>query len=225
MRISTPITKAKLKTHFAYGSWKYLVIVLGSIFLWNIAYTTTAYRSPENKRVDVYLQSATATEEKVNAFFKEVWDAHIPDMETVSAVILTSTADDYYGSMQLSVYMMAGEGDLYILTTSDFKTYAAQEIFLDLEPFIASGQLDVTGIDLSAGYVAVNDSEGVPTGERKLFGIPLYTLYGYMDGMLLDNRNVVIAMTAYNGNEENVLKFLNGLIQAGRGDMPEWMTQ
>lgn len=225
MKIKTPITKAGLRTHFTYSSWKYLLIVAASIFGWNLLYTTTAYRSPEHLRVDVYMQSTTATEEKVNAFFKNIWDACIPDMETVSPVILTSTTEDYYGSMQLSVYMMAAEGDLYILNTADFKTYAAQGVFLDLAPFIESGELDVDGIDLAAGNVAIADDEGVPTAQMGQFGIPLYSLYGYMDGMLLDNRDMIIGVTAFNGNEENVLKFLNGFLQAGRDEKPEWMNQ
>lgn len=225
MKIRTPITKARLRNHFAYGSWKYLLIIVCSIFGWNLLYTTTAYRSPENLRVDVYLQSPTATEDKVDAFLKTIWDSTVPDMETVEAIIMNATSEDYYGSMQLSVYLMVGEGDIYILTSGDFKRYAAQGVFVELTPYIDAGVIDVSGLDLSAGYVTMTDDEGVPVGDMGLYGIPAYALYGYMDGMLLDNRDVVLGVTAYSGNEENVVKFFNGLIQAGRGDRPEWLNE
>ena len=137
----------------------------------------------------------------------------------------TQLGDDYYSNMQLSVYLMAGEGDLYALSTEDFKRFAAQGVFIDLTPYVESGALNVEGIDLSSGYVTLLDDDGNPTETKSLFGIPLYTLYGYMDGMGLDNRDLVIAVTTFSQNEENVIAFLNELIQSGRGDMPERLKQ
>ena len=46
-----------------------------------------------------------------------------------------------------------------------------------------------------------------------------------MDGMGLDHRDLVIGVTTFNNNEENVIAFLNELIQSGRGDMPERLQQ
>ena len=46
-----------------------------------------------------------------------------------------------------------------------------------------------------------------------------------MDGMGLDNRDLVIAVTTFSQNEENVIAFLTELIQSGRGDMPERLKQ
>lgn len=221
MKIKTPLTRARLRTHMTYHSWKYIIVLAGCIFGWNLLYTTTAYRSPEHLRVDMYIQSATVTEESVAGFAKPIWDECIPEMETVSSVIMTGSTDDYYTNMQLSVYMMAGEGDIYMLSTHDFKTYAAQEVFLNLQPFIDSGAINVDGIDLSAGYVAVVNEDGLPVGEKQLFGIPAYTLDGLAAGMNLKNSDIILGVTAYNGNEENVIKFFNGLIQAGRSQAAE----
>ena len=197
-----------------------------TVFCVNLLYTTTAYRSPENLRVDIYMQSSTATQEKADAFMEDVWQRSVPDMETVNTILLTAgSTDDYYSNMQLSVYLMAGEGDLYALSTENFKRFAAQGVFIDLTPYVESGALNVEGIDLSSGYVTLLDDDGNPTETKSLFGIPLYTLYGYMDGMGLDNRDLVIAVTTFSQNEENVIAFLNELIQSGRGDMPERLKQ
>jgi len=118
--------------------------------------------------------------------------------------------------MQLSVYIMAGEGDIYILTTDDFKQYAAQGAFIDLSSYIENGMLDVNGIDISAGYVAIVDSEGLPTGEKQLFGIPAYTLDGFKTNMNIYNNDLVIGITSFSHNEENTIKFANALIDACR---------
>ena len=72
MKIKTPLNKNRLRNHFTYSSWKYIAIVIASIFGWNLLYTMTAYRSPEHLRIDVYIQSGTASQETVNAFFKPV---------------------------------------------------------------------------------------------------------------------------------------------------------
>jgi len=215
MKIKTPLSKERIRTHLTYSSWKYIVIVLAAIFGWNILYTMTAYRSPENLRVDVYIQSGTADADNVNAFFKPIWEKEIPDMETVQSVILTSSAStDPYANMQLSVYIMASEGDIYILHASDFKSYAAQGAFIDLTPYVENGMLNVDGIDTAAGYVATVDEEGVPTGEKQFFGIPAKTLTGFKTEMGIYHDDLIIGVTTFSGNEENTVKFLNGLLNA-----------
>ena len=198
MKIKTPVTRKKIRTHITYNFWK------------------SAYRSPADKRIDVYIQSPLVTEQRAEAFFQPIWEERVPDMEVVDSVILTSSTQDYYGSMQLTVYIMAQEGDIYLLSSSDFKTFASQDVFLDLQPAIDEGKLHVEGLDLSAGYVALVDDNGLPTGERQLFGIPASALGGIAEGLGMDTRDVVISVTSFSGNEENVLRFLDGMIQAGR---------
>ena len=224
MKIKTPITKTRLRTHFAYNFWKYLIAILGSIFAWNLIYTTTAYRAPQEKRVDLYIQSSYVSEESSKNFINPIWEASVPNMETVSSVILASSAD-YYSNMQLSVYIMAGEGDIYLLSTQDFKNFASQGAFIDLAPYVESGQINVDGIDISAGKVALVDDEGLPVGENIQFGIPAYTLSGYTDMGMMDYSNIVMAVTTFNGNQENVLKFFDAFIQAGRPGGEETIQQ
>ena len=55
--MKTPLTKERLKHHLAYNSWKYLLLVVLCVLGWNLIYTTTAYRPPVEKIVDVYLCS------------------------------------------------------------------------------------------------------------------------------------------------------------------------
>ena len=216
MKIKTPITSKKIRTHITYNFWKYILVIAAAIFGWDLLYSMTAYKSPEDKRIDLYIQSPLVTEQRAEAFFQPIWEERVPDMEVVDAVMLTSSTQDYYGSMQLTVYIMAQEGDIYMLSSSDFKTFASQGVFLDLQPAIDEGKLHTEGLDLSAGYVALIDENGLPTGERQLFGIPAAALGGLAEGLGLDNRDMVLSVTVFSGNEENVIRFLDGLIAAGR---------
>lgn len=228
MTIETPLTGERVKTHFTYSAWKYVVMCVGAIFAWSLIYTQTAYRSPQNKRIDVYIKSGTASTEVVDAFMEPIWKEIVPEMETVSSVIMMP-GDDYTNVMQLSVYVMAGDVDIFFLPASDFKNYAAQGAFLELDTLVESGALNIDGIDVAAGrvtYVSDYDDDGTPIkSEMHLYGVPIDSLYGFMENMLVDNRGMVMCVTAANGNDENVLPFFNALLQSGRGDIPEWLTE
>ena len=228
MRIKTPINKETIKNHMTYSSWKYLVMAACVIFGWSLIYTTTAYRSPQNKRVDVYIQSNTASAESIQAFLDPIWKETVPEMETVNGVAM-STIDDYTTSMQLMTYMAAGEGDIYFLTEQYFKSFAGQGSFLALEDLVADGTIQADDVELSKGYVAYveeyDENDRPIKTSRHLYGIPLDSFYGFMGGMQLDNRGMYAVIIINNQNDENVIPFFNALLQAGRGEKEAWITE
>lgn len=228
MRIKTPINKETIKNHMTYSSWKYLVMAACVIFGWSLIYTTTAYRSPQNKRVDVYIQSNTASAESIQAFLDPIWKETVPEMETVNGVAM-STIDDYTTSMQLMTYMAAGEGDIYFLTEQYFKSFAGQGSFLALEDLVADGTIQADDVELSKGYVAYveeyDENDRPIKTSRHLYGIPLDSFYGFMGGMQLDNRGLYAVIIINNQNDENVIPFFNALLQAGRGEKEDWITE
>ncbi len=229
MSISTPLTKKRVSDHMTYNLWKYILLCGAAFLFWELFYTQTAYRVPQEKRVDVYIKSGTTSQEIADAFLEPIWKESVPDMELVSSSLI-SFGDDSSSVMQLSVWIAAGEGDIYLLPASDFKTYAGSGAFLNLGDYVDSGRIRTDGIDLSAGkvhaYLGMND-QGVDVYEDSLtlYGIPMDTLYGYMEGMSLDNRGMVMAILANNQNTENVVTFMDALIEAGRGDPPSWLLE
>jgi len=228
MRIKTPINKETVKNHLTYSAWKYVVMAACVILGWSLIYTTTAYRSPQNKRVDVYIQSNTASTEMLQAFLEPIWKETTPEMETVNGVVMT-LIDDYTTSMQLMTYMAAGEGDIYFLNEQYFKSFAGQGSFLPLDDLVANGTIDVGDVDLSKGYVTYveeydENDRPIKTGSN-LFGIPLDSFYGFMNGMLVDNRGMYAVIIVNNQNDENVIPFFNALLQAGRGEKEAWITE
>ncbi len=229
MQFKTPLTRKKLSDHFTYHGWKYLLLVIGAILGWNLIYAQTAYRVPQEKRIDVYIKCATTSQEAADSFLEKVWKESVPEMELVSATLMATT-NDYTSEMQMGVWIAAGEGDIYILPAADFKNYASAGAFVNLESFVEDGSLSVDGVDLSAGKVcasAGSDSEGntIYEEEPQLYGIPLDSHYGYMEGMSLDNRGMVMCVLMANQNDANVMPFLNALLQAGVGEAPSWLLE
>ena len=217
--------QARLKKHLAYDGWKYLLVIAVCWFGWEMLYTTTAYRSPQEKRIDVMIMSATASDEVVEAFLKPIWEEATPDMELVEGVsLLPGGTDDYYSNMNLTVKLYAGEGDIYFLPQDTFKSLALNGSFLPLDDLISEGLIDASGINVDTARLTVINED---TGESSshLYGIPTDTLYAYMDGMQFDNRNAVMAIAVNNQNDDNVVTFFNALLQAGRGEKPEWLQQ
>lgn len=223
--MKTPVTKARLINHFTYSAWKYLLVCACAIFGWSLIYTQTAYRSPQDKRIDLYIKSGTLSEELMESYFETLRKETAPEMEIIQGVsLLASSSDDYYSQMQLTTYIMAGEGDIYILPAEDFKSFAAQGVFIPLEELVQDGTLHLDGIDTAAGYVTIRD-EDTGTVETHMYGVPLESLYGFMDSLQLDNRGKVLAITVNNQNDENVIPFADVLIQRNRADKPDWLLE
>ena len=228
MRIKTPLNKERMRHHLAYSGWKYVLMAVLTVFGWSLLYTMTAYRSPQNKRIDLYAMTNTATSEKMDAFLEPIWREVTPEMETVSSVALMAV-DEYTSFMQLTAYIAAGDGDIYFLNEQFFKSFASQGAFLPLEDLVADGTIQVGDVDLSKGYVAIieeyDDNDQPVTAERHLYGIPLDSYYGFMSGMQLDNRGLYAVILANNQNDENVIPFFNALLQAGEGEKEAWITE
>lgn len=200
-----------------------MLLLIASVFLVDIIYSTTAYRSPEDKRIDVYIQGAVVNQNQVDELFEQMRREHLPEVEVIrSAFLLSGSQEDMYAAQQLTTYLAVGEGDLYFLKGDDFKRYAAQGVFIDLDEAINSGKLHVKDINLSSGYIAVQDydreNDVVISGEKRLFGIPASNLNGLMSEFGIINQDLFISMTVFNGNDDNVLRFLNELITRTQKD-------
>ena len=228
MRISTPVDKKNLKHHFDYHGWKYLLLAVFAVFGWWLIYDMTEPQAPADKRIDIYVQSESTADELMRSFMGKVWQEAVPDMEEVNPYMML-VSDEYNATMMLMVHIAAADGDIYLMDESYFRRYAADNIFVPLEGLIEEGRLNVDGIDLEKGYVdcvAGYDEEHNPNAwERHLCGIPLEELYGFMTEMQVDNRKLYACIAVNNGNEENVIRFFDEMIQQGRGEKPDWMQE
>ena len=198
--MKTPISKQRLRNHMTYNWWKYLLLVVIAIFGWNITYTMTRYRVPEEKQVIVNLY-VYADQSALDAYMAEVNATLMPEMEEMRTAY--TALDDMYGEMVFSTHLAANEGDIYVLNRDYFQRSASSGAFLPLEDqteLIAA--LEEAGVSLSQGWRAMSD-----TGERHLFGIPCANLPG-MAAYVMDPSDCYLAVQYGNRNDENVLRFL-----------------
>ncbi len=101
MKLSVKTTKKELKHHLQYSGFVYVLLVVASIALVSLIYTQTAYRPPQDKRIDIYMQAPGASQEAVDAYLKPIWEAAVPEMEVVTAVMLMAPGgeNDYYANI------------------------------------------------------------------------------------------------------------------------------
>ena len=201
-----PITRERIRTHFHYAWWQYVLLVCLAVFGWNLLYTTTRYRSPEALKVEWYCQGLVdaQSQEMLDALLEQLRLELFPDMEEVT---FTAVAyDQTYGDMQLMVWSSAGQGDLYMLEREPFQNLASGGAMAQLTPYIESGALSTGDLDLTAGYVT--DPE---TGKKYLMGVPADSLTG-LEAYGIDPEGCVMGLLASGGNLDNTLKLMQWLI-------------
>lgn len=227
MKLSTPLNGKRIRDHFRYNFWMYLLAAVLSVFVWNMIYIQTEYRPPENKRIDIYVQTVETTAEAIDALLLPVWQQAVPEMELVRAVtVMPSGGASYMGEMQLMTYLAAGEGDLYLLDAADFKRFAAQGAFMPLEAWVEQGDIRLNGLDVQSGWIASQQSEEVDgktvyTTERHLYGIPASGFRRFEEALDMRMDGKFAAVKVDNGNDEHVIPFLSYLIGWAQEDMEQ----
>lgn len=202
--MKTLFTWTNIKKHLTYNWWKYILAIILAGFGIDILFTVTRYVVPEEKKVEVYVYGYMA-EEPFNEYLKEVWEEEVPDMESVSGMLIMQ--DEQYGDMVLQVRLMANEGDIYILPREQFMNIADNGFLKDLE----------TDEEISA--LLSEKSMSVQTGKRTaegqsgphLYGIPVSQLPGLQP--YLYAQDGFVCMYVANGNEENVLRVLRRMLR------------
>lgn len=197
-----PITRERIRHHFHYFWWQYAILAVAAVFGWNLLFNMTHYRSPENLKIEWYYEGpmSTSTQNLMDGLMETLRPELFPDMEEVTFTVVG--ADETYGTIQIMVWMAAGQGDLYMLRQDTFEGYAAGDSFIDLQPYVDSGMLDVEGISLKKGYVKSEE-----TGETILAGIPADSLTG-LHAYELYPEGTLLSVLSTGGNIDNALKLL-----------------
>ena len=197
--MKTPVTGKSLHDHLTYSWWKYVLFTVLAVFSVNLYYSVSTYRSPEEKKVEMYIYGL-ADEKGLNDYMTRIRLTDMPDMEEMSARMLMT--DTQYGPMQLTTYIAAGEADIYLLPSEQFKSMAGEKAFLPLESDTElMGIFEKAGASLRSGWRRDPDD-----GEDHIYGLPLSALPGLDRYCYVENGYVCVLYA--NRNTENVLKFL-----------------
>lgn len=201
--MKTPVNQATLKQHLTYNWWKYPLLFILTFFAVDLLYTTTAYRSPPEKKVEFYIYGYADTN-ALNEYMARVNQEQMPDMEVMDC--LTLMDDDAYGPMQLTTYLAVAEGDLYLLPREQFLTVAYDGALLPLED-----QTELMDTFSRAGRSLQNGwRKSSETGETHLFGIPADKVPGLRQYAYAKDGYLCVLYAG--GNTENTLKFLSILV-------------
>lgn len=205
--METPMTTKRLQDHLGYCWWKYVLLVIISVLGWNIFYSVTAYRPPEEKKVIVGVYSA-GSEQNLAAYMQQVQATHLPDMERVEPMYILP--DEAYGDMILTTRIVANECDIYILPGAQFQNWAAQGAFMPLDEVLPGLESTLTeaSVSLSRGRRTNNN-----TNEKHLYGIPCKDLPAAMNMLWTDTSDMYISVFHNTGNDENVLKFMDVFVR------------
>lgn len=196
--MKTPLNKQTLRQHLTYSWWKYALLIIGAIFVTDLLFTVTAYHAPDEKKIEFYIYGYADTE-GLESYMYTVRDSQMQDMEEMTSVQLL--ADETYGPMQLTTYLAAGEGDLYLLPKEEFVSYANNGYFIPLEDDEElMAVFNEAGISLQSGWRRNNE-----TGETHLYGIPYQVIEGLNKFVYVEDGYLCIFVN--NGNTDNILKF------------------
>lgn len=211
------ITRQLLKHHFSYSWWKYLIVIVVSILGVNVLFTTTAYRSPENKKIEVYVLNDFVTAHTMQEELWPLFHEQYPEQEELTVTNINLNGSDAYAYMQFSTYVAAQQGDVCIMPASEVHKLAASgadAAFLELSAYVESGAIDVKDIDLTRGrFRAENGKEG-------LYAIPADTLYGMLDHGN-DPADSFLVIFGYGGNDEHAAAVANLMIDLYHREKPD----
>lgn len=199
--MKTPLTRQRLRNHIMYSWWKYVLLIVLAIFGWDIIYNMTRYRPPEAKKVNLNVYVA-ANQTALDAYLSDIHETQLPEMEEMSASY--TVLEQMYGDMIFSAHMASNDGDIYLLNRDYFQRYASSGAYRALEDeteLIAT--LEEAGVSLTQGWRALSD-----TGERHLYAIPCANLPG-IAAYVADPSDCYLVVLLNNGNDENVIRFLN----------------
>ncbi len=207
----------RLKNHFAYSWWKYLILAVVSIGGWNLIYSATAYKPPADRMLTVYIANSGVSSEATEYLSQKALE-NDPNLEDASVISIAYTESDYYGQMRLTTYMGAGEGDIYILRKDIYDNLVSSGGMVHLDEWIRDSLIDLNGADIQSGYAM--DDEGM----RAILGLPLTDLYGLMD-LGIDNRELMLVVMQFSGNHPAAQRFINWLFTEMKTEKPNWLLE
>lgn len=211
------ITVKWLKHHMTYSWWKYLAVVVVSVLGVNMLFTMTEYRTPEEKKIELYVLNSYIMSEPLQSEISRLFFARCPDQEELTVANINLSGDDPYTRMQFTTYIAAKQGDVCLMPRSEMLKLAdggAEHAFVELSGYVENGVIDVKDIDLSRGMLR---SEA---GEEGLYAIPADTLYGLL-AYENDPKGSYLVLMAYGGNDDHGAQVIDLMIERYHGEKPD----
>ena len=212
--MKTAITPEKLKDHLHYNWWKYVLLVVLTLSTWSIFFEVTAYRPPEDKKLQILVYGLGDSQE-AQLWLDTVRQRDFPDQEEF--VVEYLTPDGTYGSMVLSTRIIAGDGDLLILPRDMAQSFMAEGFYVPLEEAEDVLALcEAAGINVERGW-----RRNTETGERHLLAIPVSGIPRVRGWLYNTAEDYYLGVRVAGGNNDNAMALLRIFLQeAASGTAP-----
>lgn len=215
------LSRKSILNYLMYSWWKYVALVVVCVLGVDVLFTMTAYRVPEEKKVEVYILNDFIASDRLQ---EQLWPellAFDAAQEEMFVQNINLKSDDMYAYMQFSTYVAAQQGDVCLMPAAEVKKLAAEgaeHAFLELTPYIERGLIDPMDIDLTAGMM--RNSEGV----EGLYAIPADSLYGLLE-LNNDPAGSMLCIFDYNGNDDASAAVLGQMIKLYHCEKLEIQTE
>lgn len=139
------VTKERLNDHLSYDWWKYIAILVASIFFWSLIFTMTSPRLTSDKKMEVFFIVDGYDADGAERVHARLYDYLSQDFVDLSFNSY-SASDEYTTSQVLTARISIREGDLYVFAYSDkakentFGVYVDRDLFVDFETLIADAK-------------------------------------------------------------------------------------
>ena len=237
---NTKMTPEKFKQHVYYSKWAYAAVVAVALMLGSLLFTTTAYRAPNERRIDIELvgdyadTSSPAAEAATAALlaFGKGWETacdseagvdtaakdYEPALQELTAIGLIYSDDgtgenDYYAAQKYMVMLAAQEGDIYFVSRPRMVELVDNNIAVPLDDYIAQGIIDPGKRNLDNVTFDERDDEGNATGERKIYALQAETMLGMYDAFQYNPTNKYAVVVTFSKNQDTAAAVLGEMLR------------
>lgn len=206
------LNRERLKNHMQYDWWKYLVAILITVFLWSMITTMTRPRTPDDKKIEVFLVGEYVLDEYAEPISDDIL-RDFPNLMEVNINGIPLGGDpqmEYVGRQKLMVMLGSQTGDIYAFDKEEFKQIEKQGAFLPLDDFIEENK-DLVGEEFTEKHkpTIVEDET-----EAHYYGIPIDDLELFQNTGF-DVKDKVIGIMAYSKNQPNAFQVLEWILNDG----------
>lgn len=162
------ITRAKIIEHFRHDWYQYIITAVAAIVITSLVALMLAEKTPDENRIDIMMISSPCPS---YAF------GYISDlMKTDESLAQYDEIEFYHMSkdnadrtMQLPQWLIAGEGDIFIVNQDNFRYLVEKGAIIALDDFISDGSLELPGGMERDCYGYENKNYGLPLSYLKAF--------------------------------------------------------
>jgi len=210
------ISRERVRNHIQYDWWKYLAAILITIFLWNIITTITKPKTPDDKKIEIFLVGEYVLPELMESLSNDIKE-DFPHLLEVNVNNIPLGGEDmqmdYVGRQKLMVMLGSQTGDLYAFSKEEFEKIVEQGGFLPLDDFINENK-DLIDQDKLEKYKVTYVKNETEVVEEHYYGIPISDLKLF-NNTGYDVSDKIIGIMAYSRNQENAFEVLKWILNEG----------